>query len=62
MKFSVGRAGSDLQGVKFPAFLLTSLVIVKAVLHYRAACDNLSHMWLQIETYPVVLNQNTVTT
>ena len=30
---------SDLQGVKFPVFPLTLLVIVTTVLRYRAACD-----------------------
>ena len=31
---------SDLQGVKFPDFPLTLLVIVTTVLRYRAACDS----------------------
>jgi len=30
---------SDLQGVKFPDFPLTLLVIVTTVLRYRASCD-----------------------
>ena len=38
---------SDLQGVKFPVFPLTLLVIVTTVLRYRAACDEYSYLQQQ---------------
>jgi len=37
----------DLQGVKFPVFPLTLLVIVTTVLRYRAACDDVEHVYLR---------------
>ena len=46
---------SDLQGVKFPDFPLTLLVIVTTVLRYRAACDiKTVHFWLKYNGLAIV--------